>query len=160
MKILILYDSFFGNTKKIAEIIHDELNKNNEIDFGKVGFKGCSYPKSYDLIIIGSPTRGFTCTKDILNFVKSLPVDSSDISFAIFDTNLDVKKINNRFLSFLVKRFGYSNDTIHKILNKKKGNIIGMEKFYVADNEGPLENGEEKRAIEFSHYSLEEIGSK
>ena len=154
MKILNLYDSFFGNTEKIAEIINEELSKENDVDFKKIGSYSFSETDGYDLIVIGSPTRGFNCTKNILSFVKSLPDDSSNISFVVYDTNIDITKANSKLLSFFAGKFGYSNDTLNKILKKKKGKILAMEKFYVTGSEGPLANGEEERAKLFSSEIL------
>ncbi len=135
MKYLVVYDSVFGNTKKVAELIGDFLKDNcviknvNEVDdIGK-----------YKIVIIGSPTRGFRPTKDIVKFSKDIRYKESLQKVAFFDTRIDIVKVNNRFLNFMVKRFGYAVDTLEKIFKKNNAKIaFPSGTFFVDDTEGPL----------------------
>ena len=144
MKTLVIYDSYFGNTALIAETVAKELNCQH--------IKVHSFKKEmvndYDTIIIGSPTRAFSPTKDIKNLVKS--IRRLDAVVAIFDTRIDVEKDGPKILRFLVARFGYSNDSIEKMLQKKGIDLaLPPGAFYVQDSEGPLGEEELTKAKEW-----------
>jgi len=152
MKTLVIYDSFFGNTEKIAKAIAkatngDLLNVDN--------CKGSSIER-VEYLIVGSPTRGFRPTEKVTKFLKSLPKDSlQGVNIMAFDTRLDVKKINSAILTFLEKIFGYAAAPIEKELIKKGGNkITEAEGFFVEESEGPLREGEEKRAWEWGKGNI------
>jgi len=144
MKTLVIYDSVFGNTKTIAEAITHRLGEDTKIihvaeankDFDGVG-----------LLIVGSPTRGFRPTPAITAFLKSIPAGKLDgIKIASFDTRIDIKKVNNKFLTFMVKLSGYATEKIEKQLIAKGGTSVGTEWFCVSASEGPLLDGETERA--------------
>ncbi len=144
MKTLIVYDSVFGNTEKVALKIGKELGaetiKVTEVSYDQL--------IGLDCLVVGSPTRAFNPTKEITSFLKGIPSSSlSRIKVASFDTRMDIKKVDNAVLSFMVKFFGYADKPIEKQL-KKKGGIIAVpsDGFIVEDSEGPLREGELERA--------------
>ena len=69
MKSLVIYDSVFGNTEKIANAIGEALELQalsvNKVSPGDI--------QGIDLLIVGSPTRGFRPTKAIKEFIRHLP---------------------------------------------------------------------------------------
>lgn len=148
MNILIVYDSYFGNTQEIAETIYNEIKNGNTIKLIKASEVEKSDHLDKDLIIIGSPTRAFSPTKQITNFTKSIP-KSINAKFAVFDTRMQVDEIGNGFLSFLSGTLGYANDTLEKIL-KRKGIKSNTCNFYVSQSEGPLLNKETEKAKDFA----------
>lgn len=140
MKVVVVYDSVFGNTKKVALRI-DKALKELGHESQVLQVKECTNNlEDIELMIIGSPTRAFKPTKDIVDFIKSLNKDQvKNTSFAIYDTRIDVVKANNKFLSLMVKLFGYADDTMIKLISKKGGKILGSSQgFYVEESEGPL----------------------
>jgi flavodoxin len=149
MKTIIVYDSNYGNTKKVAEIIKKELKKDVSIifvdDFNNEMLNGT------DLLIVGSPTIAFGPTKKIKKFLKSL--DNKDLinkKVAAFDTRMDIKKIDNKFLTFMEKRFGYAKGKIEKSLLKKGAALyMKSEGFYVDTDKGPLSAKEEEKIKEW-----------
>jgi len=56
MKTLIVYDSAYGNTEKVARAIGDAVM--GEVEVLRVGEVNSSELKIYDLLIFGSPTQG------------------------------------------------------------------------------------------------------
>lgn len=143
MKCLVVYDSVFGNTKKVAETIDGEIGDCCNV----VNVKDVTIDDEYDLIVIGSPTRAFRPTPEIVKFAKSLsPKDVKKLAF--FDTRMDIKKIENKLLSWMEKRFGYANDTLVNIFTKKKMDFDrNYGEFFVDDSEGPLRDGEIDRVV-------------
>lgn len=141
MKALVIYDSYYGNTAVIAETIAKEL----DCEHIKVHAFNSDLVNDYDLVVIGSPTRAFTATKEIKAIAKKL--SRIDIKVALFDTRIAVEDKTPKVLKVLSAKFGYSNDTLEKILSHKNINpVIESGKFYVQDTEGPLRDEEIQNA--------------
>lgn len=144
MKKLVVYDSYFGNTAAIAERIAHEL----ECDHIKIHAFDANTLNQYDLIVIGSPTRMFTTTKAIRQLVKNL--ERFDQKIVFFDTRMKIEEAP-KVLKWLSSKFGYSNDTLEKVLKKRKRKVfVDSGRFYVQDTEGPLFEEELHNAEAFS----------
>jgi flavodoxin I len=152
MKSLIIYDSFFGNTEKIAQALGQALGSETV----KVQNLVPDQLVVIELLILGSPTRAFSPSPDIKNFLKSQPSQAfKDMKVTAFDTRLSMLDINSKFLSFMVKIFGYASGTMVKTLQKKGGTlVVPPEWFLVKDSEGPLKDGELERATEWAKRIL------
>ena len=137
MKYIVLYDSVFGNTKRVAEEIQTSLG--DQADLFQVND---SFDLSgYDMVIIGSPTRAFRPTPNTLKLVRTFSKHSVP-RLAVFDTRMDIEKVDSKFLKRMAKWFGYSNDSIEKVAKKKGIDVVvGSGEFYVTDTEGPLAEG-------------------
>jgi flavodoxin I len=145
MKSLVIYDSYFGNTEKIAQTVATQLNT-KAINIQE--FKN-SQLEDIDLLIVGSPTRAFSPSVNIKNFLNTLP-QLEGIKVGAFDTRLEAEKAPSKILRFLVKIFGYAAKPILKKLESKGGEkILEPIGFYVEDTEGPLREGEVDRAKEW-----------
>lgn len=152
MNKIVIYDSYFGNTSLIAEAIADVL----ECEHIKVHAFKKEYLHDFDLIVIGSPTRAFSPTSEIKSIF--LDIMKLDAQVAVFDTRVPMDDNVPRFLKFMASKFGYSNDTLEKIAKKKnKEMIVGSEKFYVKDSEGPLLETEIEKAKEFAKNIKEKL---
>ncbi len=91
MKVLIVYDTKYGNTKKVAELIADGINtaEGNETVINHIDDIDMGKDETYDLILIGSPNHMGSHTKTVKKFIKNLsgaPLKGN--SFAVFDTYL------------------------------------------------------------------------
>lgn len=145
MKKIVIYDSFFGNTKLIAETIAEVL----ECETIKISAFNHDVINTYDLVVIGSPTRAFSPTPEIKQLVKKITQDGPRV--ALFDTRVMMDETVPRMLKWMAKRFGYSNDTLEKIVRKKHIKSISFsEEFYVKDSEGPLLADEVEKAKKFA----------
>lgn len=151
MNALIIYDSVFGNTKKVAEIMGDILKERGQAEVIHVQDVTSSKISEADLLIIGSPTRAFHPTKSIRQLLKSLPGKGlKGVDIAVFDTRMYLEDTNSRILELLVRILGYAAEKIEAWSVKKGALLIQKhEGFFVHDVEGPLRDGEEKRAAEW-----------
>ena len=89
MKIIIIYDTKHGNTKKVAEFIGEGLKsvEGNDKTLRNVEEFDTDKEEAYDLILIGSPNHFGKPTKPIKKFLQALPNSSLKAkSFAVFDT--------------------------------------------------------------------------
>ncbi|MBN2589675.1 MAG: hypothetical protein JXA96_07425 [Sedimentisphaerales bacterium] len=159
MKALIIYESFFSNTEKIAKAISEGFDSSVEVEVCKVGDVKPEQLKVIDLLVVGAPTRAFRPSPGVSGFLKSIPANSMQgIKAASFDTRIAIEDIKIRFLRFMVKLFGYAAEPISKKLRKKGAEIvIAPEGFCVKDTEGPLKEGELERAAAWSKQIIEKV---
>jgi len=152
MKIVILFDSYFGNTEKTASSIKEGLNSHGEVTLKRINEASPEMLKGIDLLILGTPTRAFRPTKAAVDFLKKLPAHSlTGIRIAAFDTRISLDDVDSKFLRFMAGLFGYAAEPLQKFLLKKGGIAAGNpEGFYVEGTEGPMTDGELRRA---SHWA-------
>ena len=153
MKALVVYDSQFGNTEKIAQAISQELSSRMDIEILQVGNVKPEHLAGISFLVVGSPTQRFRQTTATTNFLKSIPKNGLEsIKVAAFDTRLTEKEIGeNRILAFFVSLYGYAAEPISKILQRKGGTlIVPPEGFFVEGMEGPLIQGELERASDWA----------
>lgn len=148
MKTLIVFDSVFGNTEKIAKAIGDSLIYKENVEVLKVTDIKIEQLSGINNLLVGSPTRAFKPTKAIVDFLIKIPSNGlKGINVAAFDTRVSVTDVNSRMLNGLVKIFGYAANSIADKLQKKGGKLMTQpEGFFVKDSEGPLKDGELERA--------------
>lgn len=146
--IVIIYDSLFGNTAVVAHHLAEAVRtKGYEVTELKVGETNDQIIKKADFLIIGSPTQSFNASKPMLEFLDNLESETiRNKPTLVFDTRIDLEKIESKFLRWLVKRGGFATAPMSKKLNKKGARILGTEGFIVNDREGPLRDGELERA--------------
>lgn len=89
MKGIVAYDSVYGNTKKVAETIAEQIRaEGHEAELRNVREKYPSPPQG-DFMFIGSPTRMAKMTGKTKRFVKKLDVAAwKDKPIVAFDTIL------------------------------------------------------------------------
>jgi flavodoxin I len=149
MKAMVVYDSAFGNTEKVAQAIGQALGTPEEVKVVRVGSIGPGQMAGLTLLVVGSPTQKFRPLKTITGFLKGIPNNGlQGVKVAAFDTRAterDIQKV--RILAFFVRIFGYAAKPIADRLVNKGGHLaVPPEGFYVADTQGPLLEGELERA--------------
>jgi len=159
MKVLIVYDSVFGNTEKIAQAIGNSLSSEENVETLRVSDVKPEQLIGLELLIVGSPTRVFKPTKAIMNFLNKIALNVlKGAKVAAFDTRISTVDVNSRFLNILVKLFGYAAKPIADKLEKKGGSlIIPPEGFFVKDSEGPLKDGELERAADWAKLIMKTL---
>lgn len=148
MKSMVLFDSVYGNTEKVARAIAAVLAQAGEVDVQSVKGVTAGQLNGLDLLVVGSPTQAFGPIQGTKDFLKSLTGKSlKGMKVAAFDTRMDVKKVNNALLTVMAGIFGYAAEKIGKGLKSAGGvEAITPAGFIVIGNEGPLAEGELERA--------------
>jgi len=142
MKALIVYDTKYGNTKKVAELIGEGLKsiEENEVIIEKAEEIDLNKEEIYDLILIGSPNHYGTYTKPIKNFISNLPESSlKGNSYAVFDT-------------FMYKNYQRVVKGMEKHIKEVMPNMTKKSpslSIRVASNKGPIKDDELPRCKEF-----------
>jgi flavodoxin I len=148
MKTLIVYDSVYGNTEKIARAIAEAVTPSGEVKVLRTGEANPSGLASIDLLVVGSPTHGGRATpavQDVLN--KMAQQSLKGIKVAAFDT---------RSQSKFARIFGNVAGRIARQLTRKGGVlIVSPEGFLVTGTKGPLKEGELERAAAWAKGILE-----
>jgi flavodoxin I len=157
MKALVVYDSVFGNTEKVAQAIGQALGSPEDVKVVQVSDAKPEQLVGLTLLIVGSPTRQFSPTGATTGFLKSVPKHGlKGVKVAAFDTRFTESAIEKvRILAFFVKIFGYAAKPITDRLQKKGGElVVPPEGFYVGDTEGPLLEGELERAADWARQII------
>lgn len=135
MKSVVVYDTRFGNTEKVAKGIAKALMA----DISKAPEATVSELKGYDTLVFGSPTHAWNMSdgmKDLFNRMKGESFRGKKA--AAFDT-----KFNRRFAGSAAKKM--------EGRLRKLGFDIAVEpmSFFVKGMEGPLEDGELQKCEKF-----------
>jgi len=152
MKVLVVYESVFGNTEKVARAIAAAYPNQAEIGVVQVSSLTPEQLAGVELLIVGSPTRAFRPWEETKKWMKGLnPGSLKGLKVAGFDTRIAIKDVNNGILTFMVKIFGYAAKPIGAAMLKAGGTLIAEpEGFFVKASEGPLKDGELERAAEWA----------
>ena len=89
-KAIVVYDTKYGNTKKVAEDIASGIEGEGiEVSLKEIKDTSSNEIVQYDLFVIGAPTQMGSAKKDTKKFLKKLKgTDLSTVKFAAFDTRL------------------------------------------------------------------------
>jgi hypothetical protein len=162
MRIVIVYESMFGNTKTIAEAIAEGLSDAGEVALGTVDELSTDEVDDAGLLVAGGPTHAHGMAG--ANAHQTIARDRSDARYgpvlageeslrgwlerlpagrgmaAAFDTRFD----KPRWLT------GSAGTKIAQRLRHKGYSVIGTESFFVQGGGGPLADGERDRAAAWS----------
>ncbi len=161
MKALIIYDSMFGNTERVAQAMATALTSKSEVVARRVGDVQPAEFTGLDLLVVGSPTQGFQPTPAIKKLLDGLPAQElQGVKVAAFDTRIAIEEVGSLFLTVMVNFFGYAAKPIAKRLQKKAGALIATpEGFIVKGKEGPLKEGELERAAQWARQLMVAINA-
>lgn len=148
--IVIVYDSIFGNTKRIANRIGLELCNDCKIIAGSIHHEiEPDDISDIDLLIIGSPTHSHKPTHEMSQFLDQLAAKTNHIKHAaVFDTRYNMhiwlsgsaaKKMSKK-----LQRLGITT-------------ICKPESFLVTKWEGPLKANELNHAEEWAQNILQKL---
>ena len=141
MKVLIIYDSIYGNTEEIVKSMGESIGSDARVV--KAENSGPADLESVELLIVGSPTYGGRPTPKMKEFLDAVKTTSlKDVKIAAFDT---------RIPATWVKIFGFAAGKIEKQLKSHGGkSVIKPEGFFVSGTKGPLVEGEYERAAKWA----------
>jgi flavodoxin len=152
MKALVIYDSLYGNTEQIAQVIAAALGSPEEVGLLHVDAVKPEHLAGLALLVAGSPTQRFNATPAIASLLKEFPAGSlKGVRVAAFDTRFPQSEIDKTpTLAFFVKLWGrsaWAATHLARSLRQKGGDLAAPpEGFYVGGTKGPLLEGEPERA--------------
>jgi flavodoxin len=138
MKALVVYDSMFGNTRKVAQAIGEVLGRQFLVQVIPAA-EATRLPADVDLLVIGGPTHSHGASAGMKALLGGLQPDAlTGVPAAAFDTRFQMP----RWLS------GSAATVIDKRLRKAGCQmVVAPESFFVArEDKAPLLPGELERA--------------
>lgn len=155
-RALVVFESMFGNTQRIAEAVQEGLSVHISTDIFEVGTVPDRLPDDVELLIVGGPTHAFGMSRPgtrenatrqagghvvsgrvgLREWLVTLERTSQDVAVAAFDTRIAKPRLP-----------GSAARAAEKRLRKLGFRIAaGSESFYVTGTAGPLVHGERERA--------------
>jgi flavodoxin len=144
MNALVVYDSHYGNTERIAQAIADTLCMYGPTTAIRLDPVHPVPLQGVDLLVIGCPTQGFRPTPVIISLLDRIsPAAQKDLAVACFDT---------RFRGWLW-RHSAAVVMARQLQTKGVKPLVPPESFFVKamKKEGPLLPGELGRAEAWAH---------
>jgi len=137
MKALVVHDSVYGNTEKVAQAIAAALG--GEARAVRPAEATAAALTGLELLVVGGPTYGGRPRPELKAFLDGMPAGAlTGVKVVAFDTRMGV---------WFAKIFGYAAPKIANALQAKGGKLAAApEPFIVMGKEGPLKEGELKRA--------------
>jgi menaquinone-dependent protoporphyrinogen IX oxidase len=149
MKGIVVYDTSYRNTKKIAETIAETLKDAKiEVDLFYVKDIKKLSGKDYDFFVLGSPTKFGTMSFAIKFFLGKVKTEEwMNKPFAAFDTenpeNVERAKAEN-------KEWSAAEKIADKLRERKMSQLMPVLKALVLDQKGPLLEGEVDKARDYA----------
>ncbi len=149
MKGIVIYDTSYGNTKRIAEAIAETLKESGiEVDLFYVKDVKKLSAKNYSFLVLGSPTKFGTMSLAVRFFLgKVKSGEWMNKSFAAFDTenpeNVERSQAEN-------KEWSAAEKIAEKLRDKKMNQLLPVLKAIVFGQKGPLKEGEIERTKDYA----------
>ncbi|TFG57258.1 MAG: hypothetical protein E4H30_01125 [Methanomassiliicoccus sp.] len=136
MRILVMYDSFYGNTERIAKAISEGIREGgHEVDCRHQSVSGEQDFLGVHLWILGSPTRWGRPTFRFKTLVRNAVKDAGkDHDFVVFDTRFE-------------EVHSGAADRLHRMLSKEGLRpLLPPQNFFVEGSE--LRSEQEEKALQ------------
>jgi menaquinone-dependent protoporphyrinogen IX oxidase len=149
MKGIVVYDTTYGNTKKIAETIAETLKASGlGVDLFYVKDVKKLSAKDYDFLVLGSPTKFGTMSFTFKRFLGKVKDEEwVNKPFAAFDTenpeNIERAQAEN-------KEWSAAEKISEKLRDKKMNQLLPVLKAVVFGQKGPLKEGEIDRTKDYA----------
>ena len=159
MNALVVYESMFGNTQKVAQAIAEGLSMGMHVDMYEVGAAPDKIGDRVSLLVVGAPTHALSLSREntrrqaaeqasgslvsrgrgVREWIGGLKRPNNKLAVASFDTRMAMPS--------WLKIAPTAGPSIEKRLRKLGLTVAtSSESFVVADTTGPLEIGEVERA--------------
>ena len=151
MRALVVYDSQYGNTERIATAIADTLRTVGEAPALHVAPALPLDLDGVDLLILGSPTQGWRPTPAMQALLASItPEALHGRAIACFDTRFQKPRwLTGSAAKVMANRFEGMGARL----------ALPPESFFVEHTEGPLRQGELGRAAVWARLLLDKVAT-
>jgi menaquinone-dependent protoporphyrinogen IX oxidase len=149
MRGIVVFDTSYGNTKKIAETIAETLRESGiDVDLFYVKDVKKLSAKDYNFLVLGSPTKFGTMSFAVKGFLGKVKSEEwMNKPFAAFDTenpeNVEQSRIQN-------KEWSAAEKIAAQLKEKEMNQLLPVLKALVFGQKGPLVEGEIDRAKEYA----------
>ncbi len=146
MKVLVVYESAYGNTKRIALTIASTLEAKVAVRLMTAGEVSPKDVEGINLLVIGCPTQTHGLTANTEALLEDIPHGAlQNMAVAVFDTRFH----GSRWVT------GSAAPVLAKELEQHGAKlVVAPESFFGTGYEGPLEPGEVERAADWARAIL------
>lgn len=149
MKALVLYDSEFGNTARVAAAIADSLRSRFPVELASVSQAGSDQLAGRELLVVGGPTQHHGVSEVMRTWLDALPATLPGAPWlAVFDTRYRMPKIVSGSAAVVIGG---------RLLRRGARLLLPAESFHVTEIEGPLDAGETERAQAWAAQIVERL---
>ncbi len=138
MNTLVIYESQFGNTRHVAELIGRRLEAHGTVRIAPIAEYEPGFQAGVDLVLVGAPTQAHGMTEAMRRFVESFEAGTNGTAAAAFDTRIKGPLFlwgsAGREISVRLERHGF------RLLAEPESFLVTMSK------EPVLHDGEEEHA--------------
>ena len=165
MRAMVVFESMFGNTHRIADAIADGMGDGAEVVVTNVVDAPAEIPADIELLVVGGPTHAFSMSRHrtredavrqggdptdvprgIREWLHALPAQPSHREFAAFDTRVDMPLLP-----------GAASRSATRAARGLGFRVLEPSSFLVEGYEGPLVDGELARARDWGHSLTERL---
>ncbi len=138
MNTLVIYDSTYGNTERVAHVVADKLAKNHQVKLLLAEKAGVLDLGGIDLLVMGGPTQRHGMSLAFRDLFERIPGGTlRGIEALAFDT---------RFRMLRILTGSAAQDIARKLDEAGCEILLPPESFFITRSEGPLDEGELERA--------------
>lgn len=151
MNALVVYDSQYGDTERIAQAIADTLRASGEVREIRLEPGNPVELQGVDMFLVGCPTQGWRPTPAMQSFVEEVSSERlRDLAIACFDTRFRLPRWMTGSAARVMAR---------KLQEKGVSLLVPPESFFVKGMQGPLHDGELDRVSTWARMLLEKAAS-
>lgn len=167
MRALVVYESLWGNTEKIARAIGTRLGAGGEVELLDSDAAPVS-ADGFDLLVVGGPTHAFSMSRPgtreeavkshaaphkpargIREWLNQLERPGTEIPAAAFDTRVDKPRLPG----------SAAKAAKHELRSLGFSTALKQHTFRVHGYEGPLVDGELEEAAQWAAEILDQLGT-
>lgn len=155
MKVFVIYDSKYGNTKLVAMKIIEVLNQAGGFDVAAEYVKNVDPQKlvGYDMLVIGAPNHMGRPSWTMRKFVDSLSNNRLDAKWVtVFDTYFQRDRYFQKAMKKLERQINERLPNVELLTPGLSVRVKGVN--------GPVMEGELAKAVEFGQKISNELKDK
>jgi menaquinone-dependent protoporphyrinogen IX oxidase len=162
VKGTVVYDSYYGNTRQVAEAIADELRaEGHEAEVRSIRERHSTEPDG-DILFLGSPVRMGTVTGRAKRYVKNLDADHwGSRPLVVFTTTLHLPDDASEDKRQAQEKYDWAAGRKLRDLARSRG-LLAVEQHLwaeVAGTKGPLTEEAIPKTKQFTRDVLESLDS-
>jgi hypothetical protein len=165
MRALVVYESMFGNTRKIATAVADGMADGADVTICDVADAPAEIPEGVEMVVVGGPTHAFSISshstrlsaarrggsdkdvpRGVREWLEGLPTPKPGYTFAAFDTRVDMPLLP-----------GAASHSATRIAKKLGFAVLEPVSFLVEGYKGPLLEGQLEHARDWGHGLTEQL---
>ena len=139
MRILVAYDSAYGNTETIARSIADALAASGTVEVRSVAEAAPVDAAAIDLLVVGGPTQRHGASPALVAWLGGLPADGlGGVRAAAFDTRYRMAKLIS----------GAAGETVARWLRRAGCVLVVPPESFFVEQDAPPEGQERRHELE------------